>query len=107
MKKNYIAVLALSMMAMGPAFPRDDSVPANAGSIGGEQAVFDFCSRIDPAQDPNFDKQAKQLVAGLSRDAIDSLRESAVYRHGYETLKSVLKEFAAADALTACQAIVK
>jgi hypothetical protein len=105
--KYYIGALALSIMAMSPAFARDDSTPANAGSIGAEQAVFDFCSQVDRAQGPNFDKQAKQLVAGLSRDAIDSLLESTAYRQGYQTLKSVLREFAAADALTACQAIVK
>jgi hypothetical protein len=104
--KIYRLTLMLSVMAMAPALSRADSIPANAGSIGAEQAVFDFCSTVDAAQAPNFAKQAKLLVAGLSRDAIDSLRESAAYVQGHKALQSVLKEFAAAAAAASCQAIV-
>ncbi len=98
--------LMVGVMAMSSGFSVADSTPANAGSIGAAQAVFDFCSKVDPAGDRSFDKQAKQLVKGLSRDAIDGLRESAPYLQGYQLLKSVLKEFSAADALTSCQAVV-
>jgi hypothetical protein len=104
--KKYQVALMLSVMAAAPAFSRADSTPANAGAIGAEQAVFDFCSKVLPARDVNFDKQAKQLVAGLSRDAIDNLRESAVYLQGYKVLQSVLREFSGANAGASCQAIV-
>lgn len=102
MKMHKVVFLGLTVIAPGLALAAKAPDPL---AIGAAQAVFNFCSQVDRAGDKSFDKQGKELVAGLSKERIESLRESAAYLRAYQTLQSVLKKFSAADALQACRAI--
>jgi hypothetical protein len=104
--KTYKIALMLGAMAITPGLAVAGSSHVDAGYVGEAQALFDFCSNVDRAEDLNYDRQAKQLVAGLSKDAIDDLRESSAYRQGYQSLRVVLSGLSASDSLLYCRALV-
>jgi hypothetical protein len=104
--KTYKIALIVGAMAVAPGFVMAASSQVDAGYVGEAQALFDFCSNVDRSEDLNYDRQAEQLVAGLSKDAIEDLRESSAYRQGYQSLKLVLSGLSASDSLLYCRALV-
>ncbi len=81
------------------------ALAAPPGEAGALQAVFDFCTKVDPAEGKNYDKQADALFKGLTPGQISSLRQSTEYQRGYRLLAGSLPEIKGHDAVLACQAI--
>jgi hypothetical protein len=75
------------------------------GEVGAFQAVFEFCTKVDPAERQAYDKQAASLFSGLTPRQIASVRQSPEYKRGYHMLAGVLPELKGNDAVLACQAI--
>jgi hypothetical protein len=75
------------------------------GELGALQAVYDFCSRVDPSERRDFEKHAEALVKGLSAAKIAALQKSTEYKRGYHMLQGILPELKGNDAVVACQAI--
>jgi hypothetical protein len=76
--------------------------PARAGAW---QAIFDFCTRVDPKERRDFDEQADALFNGLTRQQIETIRETEDYKGGYEVLTAVLSTISADDGVKACHSI--
>jgi hypothetical protein len=75
------------------------------GELGALQAVFEFCTGVDPAERQDYDKQADSLFKGLTPREIASVRQSAEYKRGYQLLAGILPDIKGNDAVLACQAI--
>jgi hypothetical protein len=75
------------------------------GEVGALQAVYDFCTNVDPTERKDFDKEADALFRGLSPAQVAALRQTAEYRRGYRTLAGVLPDLRGNDAVLACRAI--
>lgn len=70
---------------------------------GAWQGIYDFCSKLDPKEREDFDKQAKSLFTGLSQQQIATLRENGDYKRGYQVLVAVMSQLTHNDAVKACQ----
>ena len=69
------------------------------------QAVYDFCGKIDGAQDARFGTEAKALYAGLTPKQVDAIRKGTEYQRGYNLLSSILPKLTAGDAMGGCKAL--
>jgi hypothetical protein len=76
------------------------------GELGALQAVFDFCSKVDPAQQAAFDLGAKAEYHGLTPSQIAAIRNGSEYKRGYNLLSSSLPTLTASDAMSGCAALV-
>jgi hypothetical protein len=76
------------------------------GQLGALQAVFDFCSKVDPAQRAAFDVEAKAEIRGLTPNQITAIRNGSEYKRGYNLLSSSLPTLTASDAMSGCAALV-
>ena len=75
------------------------------GQLGALKAVYDFCSKVDPSQRKDFEKQAEALVKGLSPAKVAALEKDMEYKRGYHMLQGILPELKGNDAVVACEAI--
>lgn len=75
------------------------------GEVGALHAVYDFCTRVDPTQRKDFDKEADALFRGLSPAQAAALRQTAEYKRGYQMLAGILPDLRGDDAVRACQTI--
>jgi hypothetical protein len=96
------AVLLWSLVAFLPQLALAAPPPGEAGAL---QAVFDFCTKVDPQERQDFDKQADSLFKGLRPRQIAAIRASAEYQRGYQMLAKVLPELTNSEAVPACHAI--
>jgi len=76
------------------------------GQLGALQAVFDFCSKVDPAQQAAFHTEAKDEYRGLTPNQIAAIRNGSEYKRGYNLLSSSLPNLKADDAKSGCVALV-
>jgi hypothetical protein len=76
------------------------------GELGALQAVFDFCTKVDPAQQKAFDLQAKAEYHGLTPNQIAAIVNGSEYKRGYSLLSSSLPTLNASDATSGCAALV-
>jgi hypothetical protein len=95
------AVVLWSIVGFLPQLALAALPPGEAGAM---QAVFDFCSKVDPKERQDFDKQADSLFKGLTPRQIAAIRRSADYTRAYHMLAAVLPDLRD-DAVAACQAI--
>jgi len=95
---SFLTAVALAQLAQAQP-------PSNAHELGAAQAVFDFCSKVDPADAKLFDKQSKRLFQGLSEKSVDQVQMSHPYTDAHKTLESVLSELPLDAARAACKAI--
>ena len=99
---RFHAVLGCLVVAFLPQLVLAANPP---GQLGALQAVYDFCSKVDPSQRRDFEKQAEALVKGLSPAKIAALEKNTEYKRGYHMLQGILPELKGNDAVVACQAI--
>jgi hypothetical protein len=104
MQYRHVAFLCLLAASALPTLAHAQSA-ASPQTLGMEQGVFDFCSRVDPDGDRSFDRQAKLLWKGMSQDGIEHVRDSQGYKAGYKLMLSVLGELSKSDAVQGCRAI--
>jgi hypothetical protein len=96
------AVICCFIAALLPQLALAAPPPVRAGAW---QAIFDFCTKVDPKEHRDFDEQADALFSGLTRHQIETIRESEDYKGGYEVLTAVLSTLSTDDAAKACQSI--
>jgi hypothetical protein len=99
---RFHAVLGCLVVAFLPQLVLAANPP---GQLGALRAVYDFCSKVDPSERRDFEKQAEGLVKGLSPAKIAALEKSTEYKRGYHMLQGILPELKGNDAVVACQAI--
>jgi len=87
------------------AFPHFALAATPPGETGAFQAIYDFCGKVDGAQDARFDAEAKSLYAGLTPKQIEALRKGSEYKRGYKLLSSILPKLTAGDAMGGCKAL--
>lgn len=80
--------------------------PHNPMEFGMVQAVYDFCSKLDPKYDKRFDQMAKQALGNMSKQDRDDTQHSAAYEQGYQIVGSLLKGLHPTDAISGCATIV-
>jgi hypothetical protein len=80
--------------------------PVSAPELGAAQGVFDYCSKVDPGNEKQFDRQAKLLFKGMTERSVQEARHSAAFQNAHKTLESVLAEIPLSDAIHACKSIV-
>jgi hypothetical protein len=93
----WCSVAALPQLALAAKPP---------GELGALQAVFDFCSKVDPAQQAAFDREAKAEYHGLTPNQIATIRSGSEYKRGYNLLSSALPTLTPSDATSGCVALV-
>jgi hypothetical protein len=98
------AILIFFAVALIPQFARAENPPSRQ-QFGALQAVFDFCSKVDPTDEKQFDRQAKLLAHAMTQRAADEARLSEEYKQSYQTLKSLLNGLPTKGATAACVAI--
>jgi hypothetical protein len=92
--------------------PRPRSLPPvrvqgpNYAQLGAEQAVLDFCSRIDSGDEKQIDAEAKLLFAGIREDGLEKARRSTQYKNAYTTITSVVGEIPLPEAVQGCKDII-
>ncbi len=96
-------ILAGTLAQLAQARPVRETVDPTA--FGALQAVIDFCSKIAPGNDKNFDLQARFFLNGLGQDAVDQARQSSLYKNSYSSLAVALTELTPGDAVSGCAAI--
>lgn len=113
-----IAAAALAQVVYAKAAgehqaPRPRSLPPpvrpnglNVAQFGAEQAVIDFCSRIDSSDEKLYEAHAKSLFAGFREDSLEKARGSAQYQDAYKTIGSVVSEIPLPEAVQGCKAII-
>ena len=74
--------------------------------LGAEQAVLDFCSRIDSTDLTAYEAQAKIVFAGIREDGLEKARASSQYQSAYATLASVLGEIPLPEAVQGCKGLL-
>jgi hypothetical protein len=99
---RFRAVIGCFAIALLPQLALAASPP---GEVGALQAVFEFCTRVDPAERQDYHQQADSLFKGLTPRQIASVRQSPEYQRGYHLLAGILPEIKGKDAVLACQAI--
>lgn len=80
--------------------------PISTQALGAAQGVFDFCSRVDPRDDRQYDEQARLLLKGMSDRSVDEARRSEQYEQAKQIIESVLSELPMSDAVEACKGII-
>jgi hypothetical protein len=95
-----LAVAALPQFAQAGT-----SVPVNAAALGALESVLNFCSHVDEKDEKRFEKLDESYLEGTNDRSVQQTRQSGDYKSAYQTLQSVLKDFAAFDALQACSGI--
>jgi hypothetical protein len=101
---QYRRIAFLCLLAAS-ALPTLAQAAASPQTLGMEQGVFDFCSRVDPDDDRSFDRQAKLLWKGMSQDGIEHIRDSQGYSAGYKMILSIMGELSKSDAVRGCKVI--
>jgi hypothetical protein len=81
-------------------------VPQDAQQLGAVQAVVDFCSRVDPRHDKQFEQQARRALPNIRDDDLDRARHNPAYQQTYQIVASVLKGLSLQDAARDCAAIL-
>jgi hypothetical protein len=96
------AVVLWSVVAFLPQLALAAQPP---GEVGALQAVFDFCTKVDPKERHDFDRQADSLFKSLTPQQITAIRKSDEYKRGYHMLATVLPGLPNSEAVPACHAI--
>src|SRR3974377_963753 len=99
---RFHAVLGCLVVASLPQLALAANPP---GELGAVQAVYDFCSRVDPSEREDFERHAEALVKGLTAAQLADLRKSTEYKQGYHMLHGILPELKGNDAVVACHAV--
>jgi hypothetical protein len=122
MKYRYAALLSAAVLiphfalagdaeASANEFPRiSHSAPARsrapiAQDLGAVQAVVEFCSKLDPEDKRQFERQGKQAAPKISEDGAEAARRSADYHAAHGFVASVLRGLSAPDAARGCSGI--
>jgi hypothetical protein len=99
-----LATLALFQLAA--AQPPGNTRPqpaASAQSLGAALGVFDFCSKVDPQHEEQYERQGERLFRGMGDKTVEQLRNSAAFRDARRTLESVLSELPLDQVRAACK----
>jgi hypothetical protein len=94
----WCAVAALPQLAL--------AAKPHAGELGALQAVFDFCSKVDPVLQAAFQMEARAEHQGLTPNQIAAIRNGSEYKRGYKLLSSALPNLSADDAKSGCVALL-
>lgn len=78
----------------------------NYAQLGAEQAVLDFCSRVDSGDAKQYGAEAKTLFAGIREDGLEKARVSSQYKNAYATIGSAVNEIPLAEAIQGCKDII-
>jgi hypothetical protein len=98
MKFRVLASCCLAALLPQLALAANPPMPTGAW-----QAIYDFCNKLDPKEQEDFNKEAKNLFAGLTPQQIATLRENGDYKRGYQVLVAVMSQLTHTDAVKACQ----
>jgi hypothetical protein len=93
------AALIPALASAGPA--------SNAAEFGAVEAVVDFCSRVDPSLEKQFQRQAKLTLPKMTDDGLEDVRHTSQYRQAYQLVESVLKQLSLTDAARDCAALIQ
>lgn len=78
----------------------------NLGQLGAEQAVLDFCSRVDSSDEKGFEAEGRTAFAGIRSDSIEKIRASAQYKDAYAQIGSVVGELPSSEAVQGCKSLL-
>src|ERR1700675_944651 len=95
------AALLLCAAALIPQVSLADA-PHTQLEVGMMQAVFDFCSKSDPADGQRFVLKGKALPGNASDHDRDELRKNVDFKRGYGFMESLLAKVRKADAARGC-----
>ena len=71
-------------------------------SLGTEQAMIDFCARIDPGTATKYQQQAEVLAQGVPSEELDKARSTDDYKDAYALASNALGAISKPDAAEAC-----
>lgn len=71
-------------------------------SLGTEQAMIDFCARIDPGTATKYQQQAELLVQGVPEEELGKARSTDDYKEAYALASAALGAISKPDAAEAC-----
>jgi hypothetical protein len=86
--------------------PRARPQGPNYAQLGAEQAVLDFCSRVDSGDAKQYGAQAKTLFAGIREDSLETARGNSQYKNAYATIGSAIGQIPLPEAVQGCKDII-
>jgi hypothetical protein len=94
------------------AAPRPRALPPvrvqgpNYAQLGAQQAVLDFCSRVDSGEEKQYVAEGKTLFAGIREDGLEKARGSSQYKNAYSTMETTVGRIPPAEALKGCKDLI-
>jgi len=74
--------------------------------LGAEQAVLDFCSRVDSGDAKQYGAEARTLVNGIGDDGLKRIRGSSQYKKAYAAIGSAVGRIPLQEAIHGCKDII-